>query len=58
MHDKPVVVLDPAGHYDELWAYVERLRIAGFVRTDALDRLARVATVEDAFRVIETSAPR
>jgi len=53
MHDKPVIVLDPAGFYDPLWAWLSSLIDSGFVRQAALDRLHRVAAVEEAFAVIE-----
>jgi uncharacterized protein (TIGR00730 family) len=53
MHSKPVLVLDPDGFYEPLWAYLEQLCTAGFVRREALDLLRRVPTVEDAFAIIE-----
>jgi uncharacterized protein (TIGR00730 family) len=53
MHSKPVVVLDPSGHYERLWGYLRALRDRGFVRQAALDGLHLTATVEDAFAVIE-----
>lgn len=49
MHDKPVVVLDPDGFYDPLWAFLEDLRGRGFVRETALATLRRASTVDDAF---------
>jgi uncharacterized protein (TIGR00730 family) len=53
MHTKPVIVLDPSGHYTALWCYLEALRDQGFVRTAALERLQRVNTVDAAFTLIE-----
>ena len=53
MHAKPVLVLDPDGFYDPLWAYLAQLRDAGFVRQEALDVLRRVRSVADAFDLIE-----
>jgi uncharacterized protein (TIGR00730 family) len=53
MHTKPVIVLDPFGFYDRLWAYLDELRERGFVRAAALDALHRVTTVDDAFAIIE-----
>jgi uncharacterized protein (TIGR00730 family) len=53
MHAKPVVVLDPNGFYAPLWAYLEQLREAGFVRHAALDALHRVTSVDAAFELIE-----
>ena len=52
MHAKPVVVLDPDGFYDPLWAYLDTLRDRGFVRAAALDALVRVTTVDDAFAAL------
>jgi uncharacterized protein (TIGR00730 family) len=49
MHAKPVVVLDPDGFYDPLWAYLNGLADRGFVRATALDALGRATTVDDAF---------
>jgi uncharacterized protein (TIGR00730 family) len=53
MHKKPVVVLDPVGHYAPLWAYLESLRDSGFVRQTALDQLVRVADVASAFAALD-----
>lgn len=39
LHDKPVVLLDPFGHYAGLLEWVRGLREAGFVEQAALDRL-------------------
>ena len=48
MHDKPVVVLDPAGHYDGLWRWLSGLVDAGYVPRGAMDRLVRVGEVDAA----------
>ncbi len=48
MHDKPVVVLDPFGHYDGLWAWLCGLIDAGYVPPGALDRLVVVDDVDAA----------
>ena len=45
MHAKPVVVLDPDGFYDPLWAWLEDLAARAFVRRSALDSVLRVRTV-------------
>lgn len=58
LHDKPVLVLDPAGFYRPLWTYLESLVDEGFVRRAALERLHRVSTVDDAFAVLDQAAPR
>jgi uncharacterized protein (TIGR00730 family) len=39
MHDKPVVLLDPVGHYTGLLEWLDSLRGGGFVAQRALDRL-------------------
>ncbi|GAB2457488.1 LOG family protein [Jatrophihabitans fulvus] len=52
MHRKPVVVLDPDGFYDPLWAWLDDLRGKGFVRQAALDTLHRAATVDAAFAAL------
>jgi uncharacterized protein (TIGR00730 family) len=56
MHDKAVVVLDPNGFYTPLWAYLEDLSDRGFVRAAALDCLARVTTVDEAFAALAAGA--
>jgi uncharacterized protein (TIGR00730 family) len=52
MHAKPVVVLDPDGFYAPLWDYLESLRGRGFLRSTALDALARVTTLDAAFAAL------
>jgi predicted Rossmann-fold nucleotide-binding protein len=52
MHAKPVAVLDPDAHYDPLWQWLDGLRDRGFVRGAALDVLARVRTVDEAFSAL------
>jgi uncharacterized protein (TIGR00730 family) len=48
MHDKPVVMLDPIGHYDGLLAWLNGLVDSGYVTSGALDRLVVVSDVEAA----------
>lgn len=48
MHDKPVVLLDPEGHYDGLRRWLESLVPTGYVSPAALDRLVIADGVEDA----------
>ena len=48
MHDKPVVLLDPSGHYDGLRAWLAGLVDTGYVRRAALNRLLVVQDVEAA----------
>ncbi|HSY15976.1 MAG TPA: TIGR00730 family Rossman fold protein [Jatrophihabitantaceae bacterium] len=52
MHGKPVIVLDPDGFYNPLWAFLDALRGKGFVRAEALQRLRRAGTIDDAFELI------
>ncbi|HEX9176590.1 MAG TPA: TIGR00730 family Rossman fold protein [Mycobacterium sp.] len=51
MHEKPVVLLDPDGHYDGLWAWLESLVEAGYVHPGALDRIVVTRDVEGALAV-------
>ena len=39
LHAKPVVLLDPDGHYDGLLAWLEGLRDTGFASDRGLDHL-------------------
>ena len=48
MHDKPVVMLDPFGHYDGLRGWLHGLIDSGYVSQNALDRLVLVDNVDDA----------
>lgn len=48
MHDKPVVMLDPFGHYDGLLAWLRGLIDGGYVGQTALDRLVVVDDIDDA----------
>lgn len=54
MHSKPLVMLDPLGHYDGLLAWLRGLVDTGYVGTGALDRLIVVADVDAA---LEACAP-
>jgi hypothetical protein len=49
MHDKPLVVLDPMGHYRGLFAWLEELRAGGFVGKSALERVTVTADLAQAF---------
>lgn len=55
MHEKPVVMLDPGGHYDGLIAWLHSLVDKGYVAQQAMDRLVLVDDVEAA---LEVCAPR
>jgi uncharacterized protein (TIGR00730 family) len=48
MHDKPVVMLDPFGHYDGLRAWLNGLVDSGYVTQNALDRLVVTDDVDHA----------
>ncbi|MFC9786257.1 TIGR00730 family Rossman fold protein [Rhodococcus sp. NPDC127528] len=45
MHDKPMVLLDPVGHYTGLLEWLGGLREGGFVQQRALDALVVTADV-------------
>ena len=53
MHDKPVVMLDPIGHYDGLLAWLYGLIDSGYVARGALDRLVVVDDVDVALAACE-----
>jgi len=48
MHDKPLVMLDPFGHYDGLLAWLRGLVDSGYVAPGALDRLVLVDDIDAA----------
>ena len=56
MHDKPLVMLDPFGHYDGLMAWLRGLADTGYVGPRALDRLIVVADVEEALAACAPAA--
>ena len=53
MHQKPVVMLDPLGHYDGLLAWLHGLVDSGYVAQAALDRLVVVNDVDAALASCE-----
>ena len=53
MHDKPVVLLDPHGHYDGLRTWLATLVSTGYVAQRALDRLVVADDVESALNLCE-----
>lgn len=57
MHAKPVVVLDPFGHYTGLLSWVGELRDKGFVVPAAIDRLIVTTTVRDALDACAAAVP-
>ncbi len=54
-HDKPVVLLDPSGHYDGLRAWLYGLVNTGYVSQAAMERLQVVDEIEAA---LAACAPR
>jgi len=52
MHSKPVIVLDPFGFYEPLWAWLTSLRETGFVSERALAGLHRAKSVDEAFHLL------
>lgn len=56
MHDKPVVLLDPHGHYDGLRTWLDSLVVTGYVAQAALDRLVVVGDVEAALDLCATQS--
>ena len=48
MHDKPMVLLDPDGHYDGLRSWLGSLVGGGYVTASALERLQVTTDIEEA----------
>ena len=57
MHDKPVVLLDPDGHYDGLRTWLAGLVDTGYVTQSALDRLVVAGDVESALTLCAKDSP-
>jgi uncharacterized protein (TIGR00730 family) len=55
MHGKPVVLLDPDGHYDGLLGWLESLSRRGFFRVDVFDTLV---VTSDLTAALDACAPR
>jgi uncharacterized protein (TIGR00730 family) len=53
LHDRPIVVLDPDGFYDGLFAWLNRLADTEFVRTAALGRVTVAKSIGAALDLIE-----
>lgn len=56
VHRKPMVVLDPGGHYQGLFAWVEQLYDRGFVSREALDLVTVTVDPAAAFAVLDRAA--
>ena len=54
LHRKPVVMLDPLGHYEGLWIWLCGLADSGYISQPAMDRLLLVDKVSAA---VEACAP-
>lgn len=54
VHDKPVVLLDPFGHYEGLWLWLCAVADRGYITQAAMDRLVLVDKVGAA---VEACAP-
>lgn len=50
VHDKPIVILDPWGHYDGVRAWIFGLLDSGYISQAAVDRLVVVDKVGDALQ--------
>ncbi|OBF65687.1 Rossman fold protein, TIGR00730 family [Mycobacterium sp. 852002-51971_SCH5477799-a] len=50
LHDKPIVLLDPFGHYEGLWTWLCGLLDSGYVSQAAMDRLVLVDKVSAALK--------
>jgi uncharacterized protein (TIGR00730 family) len=57
MHHKPVVVLDPDGHYDPLFAWLEGMVGTGFVSERGMAGVVRTTTVDAALDAIAADLP-
>jgi uncharacterized protein (TIGR00730 family) len=53
MSAKPVVVLDPVGHYDPLFTWLDGLRAGGFVSERGMAAVVRTTTVEAALDALD-----
>lgn len=52
MHAKPVVVLDPSGHFAGLWSALHAMTSSGFVRASSFDALVLTTTVAQAMAAL------
>jgi uncharacterized protein (TIGR00730 family) len=58
MHEKPMVLLDPYGHYDGLLGWLDSLVPTGYVAQAALDRLWLTGDVQTALNLCAGAAER
>jgi uncharacterized protein (TIGR00730 family) len=57
LHSKPVVLLDPDGHYTGLLSWMSELVRGGFMRAAALERLVRASDINAALRACAAGSP-
>ena len=57
MHDKPIVMLDPWGHYEDLWIWLNGLLDNGYISQLAMDRLVLVDKVSAAIKECQPDGP-
>jgi uncharacterized protein (TIGR00730 family) len=57
MHTKPVVLLDPAGHYDGLMTWLTGLVDTGYVSVNAMDRLPVATDIDAALDLCAPDSP-
>lgn len=57
LHDKPVVVLDPHGHFRGLFDWIDTRRAAGYVSNAALSRITRTEDIATAFALLASQLP-
>jgi uncharacterized protein (TIGR00730 family) len=55
LHDKPIVLLDPKGFYDGLWAWLAGLADTEFVRRSAMAQVTVVSSIDAALDAIEAA---
>ncbi|MET8798929.1 TIGR00730 family Rossman fold protein [Nocardia sp. NPDC004568] len=51
-HNKPMAILDPAGHYSGLFTWLAELHDRGFVPQEALDRITVTPDLTEAFAAL------
>ncbi|WP_372494213.1 MULTISPECIES: TIGR00730 family Rossman fold protein [Nocardia] len=52
MHAKPLVVLDPHGHFGGLFAWLDEIKGGGFIGQGALDRVTVATDLASAFEAL------
>ncbi|WP_063128086.1 TIGR00730 family Rossman fold protein [Nocardia fusca] len=57
-HNKPMAILDPAGHYSGLFTWLTELHDRGFVPQAALDRVTVTPDLTEAFAALSKDSDR